>query len=349
MNYNLDTNNINNRKNWIDVLKGIGIIFVIIGHLVDYNSFFVRYIFSFHMPLFFFISGYCFNKNKFENMRAFIRKRANKRLVPYFSFCLLGFVFTIISHALTAEKTDYYLAFMQTFLFAQPESIMVGQVWFLMCLFVTEIMFFFILTKSSNRAAIIAMMLLSATVGQLFAFRILDFRLGLKMDVAFTALVFYGTGYVLSSTNYFKGKTPTLALPVLLFLNVFFGPYLNGGVNICDIKLNNPVYYFISAFSGIAFCFCVAKLISQNRALQYIGRNTLVIFATHSLVINLIFSTANTVTNKSLQMFKCSALDGFLVAVLVILLEIPVVFMFNKYLPFVKGISGDILPVHRTT
>ena len=50
----------NKREINIDVLKGLGIIFVMLGHMVGigfYEDIYV-YIYSFHMPLFFFISGY---------------------------------------------------------------------------------------------------------------------------------------------------------------------------------------------------------------------------------------------------------------------------------------------------
>ena len=60
------------RNDFIDFLKGIGIILVVIGH-VSQNERINDFIYSFHMPLFFFISGFLFNykkenftKNKFK-------------------------------------------------------------------------------------------------------------------------------------------------------------------------------------------------------------------------------------------------------------------------------------------
>ena len=46
-----------NREHWIDALKGIGIILVVIGHVSLGNNL-VKWIYSFHMPLFFALSGY---------------------------------------------------------------------------------------------------------------------------------------------------------------------------------------------------------------------------------------------------------------------------------------------------
>lgn len=46
---------------WIDTAKSIGVIFVILGHLVFHNESMVpiaKAIYSFHMPMFFILSGY---------------------------------------------------------------------------------------------------------------------------------------------------------------------------------------------------------------------------------------------------------------------------------------------------
>ncbi len=60
------------RIEWIDVLKGIGIILVILGHT---HVLFRTYIFSFHMPLFFFISGYLFTIDRYKNFAEFACKK----------------------------------------------------------------------------------------------------------------------------------------------------------------------------------------------------------------------------------------------------------------------------------
>lgn len=52
------------RVEWIDTAKGIGLILVILGHLkIDYLS---AWIYTFHMPLFFFLSGVVFSGHKMQ-------------------------------------------------------------------------------------------------------------------------------------------------------------------------------------------------------------------------------------------------------------------------------------------
>lgn len=47
------------RLTWVDIAKGLAIILVIIGHTAPFGSIARNTIFSFHMPLFFLLSGYC--------------------------------------------------------------------------------------------------------------------------------------------------------------------------------------------------------------------------------------------------------------------------------------------------
>lgn len=52
-----DNSTDNSRSVLIDVLKGIGIILVVLGHITFGDQLVRKIIFSFHMPLFFFLSG----------------------------------------------------------------------------------------------------------------------------------------------------------------------------------------------------------------------------------------------------------------------------------------------------
>lgn len=69
----------------IDIAKGLGILAVVLGHneivLHDKGELF-RILFSFHMPLFFFISGVFLNAG--ANLRPFLAARADSLLKPFF-------------------------------------------------------------------------------------------------------------------------------------------------------------------------------------------------------------------------------------------------------------------------
>lgn len=72
-----------NRNGFIDVCKGIGILLVYYGHSACWGTLPSRIVFSFHMPLFFLLSGFVFDVDKISNLRALLRKVTRNLLLPY--------------------------------------------------------------------------------------------------------------------------------------------------------------------------------------------------------------------------------------------------------------------------
>lgn len=79
---------------YLDNIKGILIMLVILGHSIQFcdpgylQNFGFRFIYSFHMPLFFFISGYLSNRGQWNNK--LIKKRALQLLVPFLVWAFLS-------------------------------------------------------------------------------------------------------------------------------------------------------------------------------------------------------------------------------------------------------------------
>jgi acyltransferase len=86
------------RFDFIDNMKGIGILLVILGHLNFFmDPFFVDIIYSFHMPLFFFVSGFLI----WERLGEFSLTRCftvciNNYLKPYLVFFLISVFFFLL-------------------------------------------------------------------------------------------------------------------------------------------------------------------------------------------------------------------------------------------------------------
>lgn len=88
------------RLEYIDQIRGLAIILVVIGHIIQFNeiqggmkSSIFNIIYSFHMPLFFFISGYIGYKTiKITNFKSFRIHLSNKTislLIPLFIWSIL--------------------------------------------------------------------------------------------------------------------------------------------------------------------------------------------------------------------------------------------------------------------
>ena len=79
----------NNRISWIDIMRGALMIAIVIGHV--YGDGALRtWVFSFHVPAFFFLSGYCF---KYTNQfGSFIKKKIRTIVVPYLFFSITSII-----------------------------------------------------------------------------------------------------------------------------------------------------------------------------------------------------------------------------------------------------------------
>ena len=79
---------ISKRDASIDICKGIGIMLMVLGHSgIPQGGF--DFIYMFHMPLFFFVSGYCFNEKYLDTPIAFVKKKIKGLWLPYVKYSLL--------------------------------------------------------------------------------------------------------------------------------------------------------------------------------------------------------------------------------------------------------------------
>ena len=75
------------RKRDIDIAKGSAMLLVILGHTVYTPKSVVWWLYSFHMPLFFSISGIVFHPQKYLTWTQFLIAKIKSLLLPYFCLC----------------------------------------------------------------------------------------------------------------------------------------------------------------------------------------------------------------------------------------------------------------------
>ena len=131
-------------------LKGIGIILVVVAHY-RLPAALDTYIFSFHMPLFFFISGFLFNFVKYAgSATTFIKDRFRSLIVPYFAFAALTCLFYFLldeTYTPGVTSIEFFeadaLYGVYSILYALGPMVSYNPpLWFLTCLFVTELLFY---------------------------------------------------------------------------------------------------------------------------------------------------------------------------------------------------------------
>lgn len=82
------------RKVEIDIFKAILIILVVVGHSLSHETQVNKYIYLFHMPAFFLLSGYLTDFGK-EDFIQFVRKKFFSYVVPYIAYSIMFYIFFI--------------------------------------------------------------------------------------------------------------------------------------------------------------------------------------------------------------------------------------------------------------
>ncbi len=277
-----------NRIEWIDLCKGIGIILIIAGHCLPLSGKLCRMIFIFHVPLFFFLSGYV-AKTEIP-FSALVKRKAKTLLLPFACAFALGLAATAIIPAwragLTAEGVFTDL------LYGNPDHTHNSSTWFLICLFFVTVVFWLCARLPSGFA--------SAAVAVVFACGIAwnkagAGRLPLDLECVPVALLFYALGYAAE-----KHAVPSLlqknrlscaaALGVSAAL-LAFAYKVNGAVNLHGLQYGDYFVYVLGGMAGTFFTVAVSYSISFVKPIKslllWFGAHSLTIMCTQSLFIRL--------------------------------------------------------------
>lgn len=258
----------NKRLYYIDILKGFAIFLMVMAHILlaikgSSDQTVARFIYTFHMPLFMFMSGYVFDLNrKVEMDKAYFLKLIKKRfltlIVPGTVWMLIGYVFMD-----------------DTFTFP----------WFLRTLFEIIIVVYIMLwlcnkLQCNMIGTVIALVILYA-----FLFFIKHMIDGAPIDEILNMSrlqIFYpyfAFGYLFRRYEWEKilQRFHVFSISIVLFLCglCMYDMYILGhGVQAC-IK-------YVTAASGIVICYNIARSVNTNnifiRLFKYIGFYSLNIY-----------------------------------------------------------------------
>lgn len=309
------------RLDYLDIAKGIGILLVVLGHIYGNDNNFHVWIYSFHMPLFYFISGITFKSNKYNDVIELLNNKIKSLGVPYVVFNILNLTLNLIF--LDYSKEKFILCILYVFSFTGY-----GAMWFLPSLLIVQIIFYLI-DKYISKEVIKNLIFLAIFI---LTYILSKFNYNIIMLVfyrAFIGLIFFVSGNYLF--NYIKNKKIKYSeIIFLLFINVITC-FINGRIELWELRLNNIILYFISSITGTMFIIYTCKKIKNNKLLEYIGSNSLIIMCTHQIIIELISEII------SIKEYT-AGIAPILLFIVVILIEIPILKFVNNH----KWIIGKL-------
>jgi acyltransferase len=330
---------------WIDTLRAIAIIFVVVGHTpgIQHYEAVVKYIYSFHIPLFFLISGVLFNPKVTESGYVpFLRDQVRALLIPYFAWGLLTYLpWVIISRHHGSYPDLSPLKPLIGLLYGTGSGTWLihnGALWFLPCLFATRLLFFTAF-KTFDRAALPWPIALMALAG-FAAPGVIPFPVPWGVDVALVAVGFFATGFVLRDRLL---SFPALSLATLgCFLVLSAAGQIaslsaNERISMAERAYGNPFLFISAAFLGIAFWFAVAKSVRPSALMTKLGEASILIFVLHTLVFNVVTGFAIFVLKMPPSFRYTSLLVAAVYTLAAVSLIAPAMPVVRRFQPWVIG------------
>jgi polysaccharide biosynthesis protein PslL len=290
------------RNQIIDVVKGIGIILVVFGHnwiSLHGNREIFRVIFSFHMPLFFFLSGIFLKES--TPFQAFLKSRTDTLLKPYFVvLAALGttqLLWAIIKGSVTSQKLYYFLGLA----YGTGKTISWAPFWFLPHLFISSFFALIILkiTKHRSWTTFISIVMLSLGIHSIDAFYrpnlanigsiSIDHLPGLpwSLDLLPITSSFIVFGYLLRDWVKTMTFNPIgFLLSIIIFSCLHY--YFDETIDLNERIYGNAFISTLQAAIGIYLTINIASIIQKYSTLQkplaYMGSGTLFILMFHDTI-----------------------------------------------------------------
>lgn len=252
---------IRKRIEWVDWVKGICTIFVVMCHL-GWPELYERILNPIFLSAFFTVSGYMFSAS--DNFGKFIVKKAKGLIVPMIIFGTINaFMATLFDHDSLTER--------MIGLFGQRMGHN-DDLWFIACLFSSYVLFYIIHHLLKTADSILCGSLLIAVLGNTYITRV-GIPLPWQLEKAFVMLPFLAWGYLLhdvdsgsnSGKSTFKDKdreSRRICACGLLYL-IFVFSYDNN-LSIYGETYGIFMYFITTSFIGVLWLIYIGKSVSSN-------------------------------------------------------------------------------------
>lgn len=338
------------RSPWIDWMRFIGIFLIAYGHSVQ-GGIVRHYMYSFHVPLFFFLQGITFNLADIKRrpFAGYVKSRAISLLVPYFIFGVISTIIFLFLSKFIAFPTEMTGSFSENIVdLINGYCIANRPLWFLPCAFLVSIFGYAIIRlseRSEKRTVSNIILLLFAILGIIYAYLNSKYRFAgkefWKSDIILSIIVFFVAGYLFQEYKMYAKvmkmpKIITVLLAVLLMTAGFVIALYNGEIKYYSGIFYNVFEFYSSAFlSVLGVCF-ICILLPEIKCFTAIGRITVSVLVMHKFPI-LFFQYVIPYTSAGLQ--QNSFIMGFTVTAISIALCYVAHIIIKKICPIVLGIQ----------
>lgn len=326
------------RDGHIDVFRGLCMILVVLGHAVGMRTDPINhYILSFHMPIFFFISGLCVHySNPNKPVWESIKHKLSTIGYQYIVFSIIGLLLYWIIFKKIGKSEDYTFAESILTVF-NGHNVTVG-FWFVYDLFIITILYI-LLSKVKIRAELF--LILSLALFVFFSYHQDSWFCTRATYRIPGGAIFYSLGDLLGRYHFKTGKTfikkyrvAYMILSVMMLVLLGHLAFINTPVLMATNDYGR-IELFISTglLASLAFL-VISTLIKNNATLEYIGRNSILFLFVHFYCLDVSHMIYNVMFGSGMNNTFPIYFIHFAVA---LSLSFAFAYMVNRYAPWLKS------------
>lgn len=292
---NVITTNTLKRVESFDIARGFCILLMVMGH-AGFGMEFHKIIHTFHMPIFFFISGYFYRPGKYSGFCAYFVHLVRTLLVPYMIFAIFYELLHIIyTHDFSIR--DFLIEVVSS---NHNRLDVAGSLWFLLCLFTAKMLYFLIdrlVNKEGTNIGRLTFLIFTISLAA-NCLRKVGVILPFCLDSALSCLLSIHIGYLLYKNKDNQWHSSLLSSPWLVFILfiVLFviATYFNTDINVRRNRFGIIPLYWISCFCGIFIILNISSWLDKctttlssiiKSVLGYWGRESLVFLIFNELML----------------------------------------------------------------
>lgn len=314
------------RLEWIDWMKAIGIYLIVLGHFYSFGE---KFIYAFHVPLFFLISGFLCRKECEQSI--FWKKLWFNLAVPMLIIAAVNFVYASILQLKDGAfeyKTFYW--FVRNVLFGMVSGF--DTLWFVYSLILLKIIFQYCHSRVLFYSLIVVMLALAYMYNNFdlsaFPFYLNEPNAIINVCMAYP---FFALGILVHDykaiLNGWNHKTMLVIMGVCGFLLVSICCYFNGSVGLyrCNYGGNMPLCLLGGIF-GTMMIWAFSKLLGHaSKYVVIISRGTIIILGFHKIIIDLV------------RVFFPASYADVVFAIIIVILFLPVILWTERFFPLMAG------------
>lgn len=263
----------------LDVAKGIAIILVVLGHSFPSNVFnddtcidvaakiIYDFVYSFHMPTFFAISGYLFFNAWNLHRVGTIKKKAMRLLIPYFTFSIIYIPLRLFASSMA--NSDFGNQYWKIILGVSPN----GGVWFLYTLFVFFTITFYCVNSQNINVILLFALILSIVFQLGFPFSHILHDVAPRVLDIFRFYFYFILGLIVNKNKSFMSSfnTKTFVLEFVVFVILFV-----------LLELFSASFFTVPiALLGIHLTVLLSSKLQSSVTLAWLGINSMDIYLLH--------------------------------------------------------------------